>query len=80
MKTNKILMVSAVASVLMTMSSCGEDFLDRSPLHGYTAPTYYTSDEAVIKATEPLYNYAWHGAAPKEEDYKIAMEDLKEVR
>ena len=25
-------------------------------------------------------NYAWHGAAPKEEDYKIAMEDLKEVR
>lgn len=61
MKTNKILMVSAVASVLLTMSSCGEDFLDRSPLHGYTAPTYYTSDEAVIKATEPLYNYAWHG-------------------
>ena len=61
MKTNKILMVSAVVSVLLTMSSCGEDFLDRSPLHGYTAPTYYTSDEAVIKATEPLYNYAWHG-------------------
>ncbi|MDO4199007.1 MAG: transketolase [Erysipelotrichaceae bacterium] len=25
-------------------------------------------------------NYAWHGAAPKEDDYKIAMEDLKEVR
>ncbi|MBQ5445044.1 MAG: transketolase [Erysipelotrichaceae bacterium] len=24
-------------------------------------------------------NYAWHGAAPKEEDFKIAMEDLKEV-
>ena len=61
MKTNKILMVSAVVSVLLTMSSCGEDFLDRSPLHGYKAPTYYTSDEAVIKATEPLYNYAWHG-------------------
>lgn len=25
-------------------------------------------------------NYAWHGAAPKEEDYRIALEDLKEVR
>ena len=25
-------------------------------------------------------NYAWHGAAPKEEDYNTAMEDLKEVR
>ena len=24
-------------------------------------------------------NYAWHGAAPKEEEYKIAMEDLREV-
>ncbi|MBQ6559998.1 MAG: transketolase [Erysipelotrichaceae bacterium] len=24
-------------------------------------------------------NYAWHGAAPKEDDYKTAMEDLKEV-
>ncbi len=24
-------------------------------------------------------NYAWHGSAPKEEEYKIAMEDLKEV-
>ena len=25
-------------------------------------------------------NYAWHGSAPKEEDYKIAMEELKEVK
>ena len=25
-------------------------------------------------------NYAWHGAAPKEEDYKIAMQDLAEVK
>ncbi|MBR0462175.1 MAG: transketolase [Erysipelotrichaceae bacterium] len=25
-------------------------------------------------------NYAWHGSAPKEEDYKVAMEDLKEVK
>lgn len=25
-------------------------------------------------------NYAWHGAAPNEEQYKIAMEDLKEVK
>ena len=24
-------------------------------------------------------NYAWHGAAPKQEEYNIAMEDLKEV-
>ncbi len=61
MKKLIIFMVSVAAASLLTMTSCGDDFLDRSPLHGYTAPTYYTSDEAVIKATEPLYNYAWHG-------------------
>lgn len=61
MKKLNIFMVSVAAASLLTMTSCGDDFLDRSPLHGYTAPTYYTSDEAVIKATEPLYNYAWHG-------------------
>ena len=48
-------------SVLALLSSCNDSFLDRTPLHGYTAPTYYTSDDAIIKATEPLYNYAWHG-------------------
>ena len=61
MKKLNIFMVSVAAASLLTMTSCGDDFLDRSPLHSYTAPTYYTSDEAVIKATEPLYNYAWHG-------------------
>lgn len=61
MKKINIFMLSAAATALFTLSSCGDDFLDRTPLHGYTAPTYYTSDEAVIKGIEPLYNYAWHG-------------------
>ena len=53
--------LGVAALTLLAVTSCGEDFLDRTPLHGYTAPTYFTSDEAIIKATEPLYNYAWHG-------------------
>ena len=40
-------------------TSCGKDFLERTPQNDYTADTYYSSDEAVMKAIEPLYNYAW---------------------
>ena len=61
MKKTYILAVTVAATLVLTMSSCGEDFLDRTPLHGYTAPTYYTSDDAILKGIEPLYNYAWHG-------------------
>ena len=45
----------------LQMTSCSDEFLDRTPIHGYTAPTYYTSDDAILKGIEPLYNYAWHG-------------------
>jgi hypothetical protein len=48
-------------SLMFIAASCGEDFLDRTPKHGYTAGNYYENDDAVIKAIEPLYNYAWSG-------------------
>ena len=47
--------------VALMVTSCGEDFLDRTPKHGYVAGNYYSTDDAVIKALEPLYNYAWSG-------------------
>lgn len=53
-----LLSVSLVAMGTLT-TSCGEDFLDKTPQHAYTADTYYSSDAAVMKAIEPLYNYAW---------------------
>ena len=60
MKKLHILLLSAS---LLTMgvltTSCGKDFLERTPQNDYTADTYYSSDEAVMKAIEPLYNYAW---------------------
>ncbi|MGX8697661.1 MAG: RagB/SusD family nutrient uptake outer membrane protein, partial [Prevotella sp.] len=65
-KTRKsvwLLVSNGIAAVLvvLSLSACGDSFLDRKPLHGYTDATYYTSDEALVKAVEPLYNYAWHG-------------------
>lgn len=50
-----------LSTILVVMGSCGDDFLDRTPKHGYVAGNYYATDEAVIKAIEPLYNYAWSG-------------------
>ncbi len=47
--------------VALMVTSCGDDFLDRTPKHGYVAGNYYSTDDAVIKALEPLYNYAWSG-------------------
>ena len=57
---NKVKIVMALLAVL-ALGSCEDDFLDVTPDHSYVPPTFYTSDDAVIKSTEPLYNYAWHG-------------------
>ena len=59
MKTKHILMASALAASALMTTSCGSDFLDKTPGGNYTAPTYYASDAAVRKGVEPLYNKAW---------------------
>lgn len=59
MKTKHILMASTLAATALMTTSCGSDFLDKTPFGNYTAPTYYSSDAAVKKGTEPLYNKAW---------------------
>jgi len=59
MKYSKIFILSALATGSMGLTSCGEDFLDITPSNSYVAETYYASEEAVMKAIEPLYNYAW---------------------
>ena len=61
MKKNHFIIYSMLVALLFVTGSCGEDFLDRTPQHGYTADNYYDSDDAVIRAIEPLYNYAWSG-------------------
>ncbi len=60
-KINKIggwlLALIPVCGVLLT--GCKSDFLDQKPTGQYTAPTFYSSDAAVRKGTEPLFNRAW---------------------
>ena len=59
MKKLHIFLAASLLTVGVMTTSCGSDFLDKTPQHEYTADTYYSSDEAVMKAIEPLYNYAW---------------------
>lgn len=47
MKTKHILMASTLAATALMTTSCGSDFLDKTPSGNYTAPTYYSSDAAV---------------------------------
>ena len=58
-KLNILLLACSLIAMGTLTTSCGKDFLDKTPQHSYTADTYYSSDEAVMKAIEPLYNYAW---------------------
>ncbi len=50
-----ILLVSLVG----LFSSCGSDFLDRSPKGSYTDADFYSTPEALRAATAPLYTRAW---------------------
>lgn len=56
---NILLLAGSLIAMGTLTTSCGKDFLDKTPQHSYTADTYYSSDAAVMKAIEPLYNYAW---------------------
>ena len=59
-KINIFLILSLSLFTSLLVSSCGKDFLDKTPEGDYVADKYYSSDAAVIKAIEPLYNRAWH--------------------
>ena len=59
MNTKHIFLASALAATALMTTSCGSDFLDKTPSGNYTAPTFYSSDAAVRKGVEPLFNKAW---------------------
>ena len=50
MNKNKIFQILALGTLALGTTGCSEDFLDRPPLNQYTAETFYSSDDAVIKA------------------------------
>lgn len=59
MKYNKLFFISCFLGAATSLTSCSESFLEIYPESNYTGESYYTSDEAVLKAGEPLYNRAW---------------------
>ena len=59
MNKKNIYKVLALAGCVVWLTGCSKDFLDKKPTGEYTADTFYSSDEAVRKGTEPLYNKAW---------------------
>ena len=60
-KTYQLLCACFVCCVAnATLTGCGDDFLDKQTNSDYTVPQYFSSNEAVIKAVNPLYNRAWH--------------------
>lgn len=54
-----LLMGAALMLGSSVLTSCSDDFLDKQPTGQYSSETFYSSDEAVRKGTEPLYNRAW---------------------
>ncbi len=40
-------------------TGCSDSFLEKYPESNYTGESYYSSDKALSKACEPLYNRAW---------------------
>ena len=69
-----------------TVECDGNDYEDLAKAFAYArqtkgVPTVIIAHTVKGKGVSYMENnYAWHGAAPKEEDFNIAMEDLKEVR
>lgn len=58
-KKIKIWSLAGLLGLAGMTTGCSDDFLEIYPDGNYTGESYYTSDEAVLKAGEPLYNRAW---------------------
>ena len=61
MKAKHTLLFLAVTALVLSLAGCSKSFLEVYPDSDYTGDSYYTSDEAVLKAIQPLYNRAWWG-------------------
>lgn len=55
----KLLSITGLLGVSALFTGCSDDFLEIYPDGNYTGESYYASDDAVLKAGEPLYNRAW---------------------
>lgn len=51
--------IIAVLAFALLAAGCSKEFLQIYPQSNYTGESYYTSDDALLKAGAPLYNRAW---------------------
>lgn len=56
---NKVGKILATLALLLAVSACSDDFLNRTPIDQYVEDNFYDSDAAVSATTAPLYNRAW---------------------
>lgn len=56
---NKYIKLMGMALTCLLCTSCGSDFLDRTPEGDYNIDNFYQSDAALNAASAPLYNRAW---------------------
>ena len=57
----KIILIPILALMVLSMSSCKKDYLNRPPLGAPTAGTFYQTDADILSGTGPLYNGSWGG-------------------
>ena len=55
------IMIAALTALTLVAAGCAKEFLEVVPESNYTGESYYSSDEAVYKAIQPLFNRAWWG-------------------
>ncbi len=55
------LIISILVAALFMLQACSKDFLNRPPLGGPTAGTFYQSDADILAGTGGLYNGSWGG-------------------
>lgn len=49
----------SMMAITISLGSCSDDFLERTPEDSYTEDNFYATDEALEAATSPLYTKAW---------------------
>ncbi|MBQ8712039.1 MAG: RagB/SusD family nutrient uptake outer membrane protein [Prevotella sp.] len=61
-KNIKHTLIAGVACCIFgaTFTSCAEDFLDQTNTYALNRDTYFDTEQAVISAMIPLYNYVWY--------------------
>ncbi|WP_026953811.1 RagB/SusD family nutrient uptake outer membrane protein [Algoriphagus vanfongensis] len=51
--------LAGAAALVLGLSSCSDEFLDRPPLDAIVDANFYKNDDQILAASAPLYNIVW---------------------